>query len=289
MSKTLEPQRPVGIVGYGAMGTEVAYRLQIGGTQPFVFEVNPESRDRATRAGLEVVTSAAELGRQCAVVLVLVRTDDELLEVTMGQGGALEGMASGGTIVVHSTVLPRTTLAIAEKASHYGVEVVDACITATPDRVHTGNITFLVGGSDDVVDRLRPLLLLIGGHILHLGPLGAGNGAKLIKNLVTGSERVILYEAVLLAQALGIPYPKILDMLRTTASEHTPVIERWEATFDPSGTNPVPRSGSNTLSKDMPLAAELGREEGVDLPLITQLANSALSLVEMNRKSGTAR
>jgi 3-hydroxyisobutyrate dehydrogenase len=275
----------VGILGFGAMGMAFAERLKEAGASPLVFDVDEAARERAGQAGLKVAESPADLAQACEVVQIIVRSDDEVLAAALGPLGALEGMPAGGVLLVHSTVLPSTTLAVAGAARARGIGVLDACVTGTPPMVRAGRATFLVGGADDLVDRLRPHLLLIGNQVFHLGPLGAGNVGKLVKNLVTASERLVVYEALLIGEASGLSYTKALEMLRVTSSDHVPVVARWEKVFDSSGSSPLPQAGTNLFDKDIFLVAEMGRVQGLDLPLTFQLESSARSLLEANRNS----
>jgi 3-hydroxyisobutyrate dehydrogenase len=165
-------------------------------------------------------------------------------------------------------------------AQSQSVFVVDACMTGVPDTVRAGELCFVVGGAKDLVARAEPHLLKMGKQVLHMGPIGTGAVAKLIKNMVTGSETLIVHEAIQIGLAGGIAYPQALEMLRRTG--HDSVLNRWQRTFDPSGENPVPRSGRNVMNKDIPLAAELARRYGLDLPITQALAKAAARVVKAN-------
>ncbi len=114
-----------------------------------------------------------------------------------------------------------------------------------------------------------------------MGPLGAGNVAKLIKNLVTGSEALIVHEAVRIGLAGGIPCDAALEMMRKTRSES--VLNRWQERFDLSGASPKMRAGQNIYDKDIPLAAEVGRQFGLDIPITEQLAAAGRRLIAAKR------
>jgi 3-hydroxyisobutyrate dehydrogenase-like beta-hydroxyacid dehydrogenase len=121
----------------------------------------------------------------------------------------------------------------------------------------------------------------MGEAVVHTGPLSSGNVSKIVKNLVSGSETLILYEAVQLAQAAGIDYPDTLEMLRQTHSDTA--LNRWRDIFDPSGANPMPRAGQNILQKDIPLAADLARDYGLSLGIVEQLAATGLRIVQAQK------
>jgi 3-hydroxyisobutyrate dehydrogenase-like beta-hydroxyacid dehydrogenase len=120
-------------------------------------------------------------------------------------------------------------------------------------------------------------------EVIHLGPLGAGNAAKLVKNLITASERLIVHEALLIGESAGLPYVRALEMLQATMAGRNGVVQRWQSVFDPSGAKVTPKAGTNLFDKDVPLAAELGRQANLDLPVTFALERSGTALVQAER------
>ena len=261
----------VGMIGVGAMGSALLERLKLAAVQATVYDSYPPSLEAARGLGANIAPSAAAVARASTIVDVVVRTDQEVLNCLTEKDGVLEGARANTLVLLHSTILPQTTRMIAGAARERGVQVIDACMLGVPRTVREGNLTFLVGGSADLVARVQPHLLLMGRQVRHMGPLGSGNVAKLIKNLVTGSETLIIHEAIQIGEGAGIPYRDVLEMLRETQSGGT-LLDRWQKTFDPTGASSTPRVGHNVLQKDVPLAANLGRKLGLDLPITEQLA-----------------
>jgi 3-hydroxyisobutyrate dehydrogenase-like beta-hydroxyacid dehydrogenase len=263
------------------MGSALLYRLRLAGAEAIVYDVDPAAMDRARAAGADVAASAAEVARAADVVDVVVRTDEEVLECTLGPQGVLDGAPPGALVLLHSTILPQTTRRVAEAAEERGVHVIDACMLSVPEAVRRGDLVFVVGGPDELFERARPHLLRMAKDARHIGPLGTGNLAKLVRNLMTGAETLLLHEAIRLAEAGGIPYVEALEMLRET---HTgTLLDRWQRTFDAAGADPTPRVGQNVMAKDIPLAGELARIYGLDLPVIEQLAEAGLRLAAQGR------
>ncbi|HEX2929933.1 MAG TPA: NAD-binding protein, partial [Candidatus Binatia bacterium] len=116
----------------------------------------------------------------------------------------------------------------------------------------------------------------------HMGPLGAGAVGKLIVNMMGGAETLIVHEAIQIGMAGGIPYQQSLELMRKVG--HNSVLNRWQRTFNPAGTDPVPKSGRNVLNKDIPLVAELARRYQLDVPITQQLAAAADRVVKANEK-----
>ncbi len=267
----------VGMVGLGAMGSALLERLRLAHVEPVVFDVNPAALESARGAGAEPAASPADVARASTIIDVVVRSDDEVLECTVGERGVLEGALPNTLVLLHGTILPQTTRRVAEAAGKRDVRVIDACMLGVPDTVRRGDLTFVVGGPDNLVERARPHLLSMGKAVRHMGPLGTGNVAKLVHNLKSGAETLLLYEIVRLAESEGLPYVQTLQMLHETTGESA--VHRWDRIFDASGRDPTPRIGYNVMSKDVPLAGELARLSGLDLPIIEELAAAALRLV----------
>jgi len=272
----------VGMVGLGAMGSGLLYRLRLADVDVVGYDIAPGARQAAQEAGARIAESPVDVARAATTIDVVVRTDEETLECTLGPDGLIKAAEPGALVILHGTILPQTTKRIAEAGQARKLDVIDACMLGIPDVVRRGEMRFVVGGTDEQFERARPHLLRMGREVVHMGPLGAGNVAKLVHNLLQGSQTLVLHEAVQLGQAGGIPYPQMLEWLHDMHTGGS-LLDRWQRTFDPSGADPTPNIGHNTIGKDVPLAAEFARQAGVDLPIIEQLGAAGLRLDEAAR------
>lgn len=266
----------VGIVGTGAMGSALLHRLQLAEVPATAYDQDSGAAQAARGEGATLAASAAAVARASTVIDIVVRTDDEILDAVLAEGGVLEGAAPGSLILLHSTSLPQTTKRVAETARARGVHVIDACMLGVPEVVRAGKLRFVVGGPQDLFERAEPHLLHMSQAVFHVGELGAGNVVKLAHNLLMGAETLVLHETLLIGEAGGIPYPKLLGILGELAGESDTRFRNWQRTFDPAGTDPTPHAGHNTIPKDVPLAGELARLYGVQAPIVRELAKSAL-------------
>ena len=266
----------VGLIGLGQMGSALLERLRLADFTPVVYDVNPAAREAARAQGATVAASPAEVARGATLIHVVVWGDQDVRDAVMRQDGILVGARPGTLLILHSTIHPRTTLTIAEVAEASNVSVMDACMVGIPPVVREGNVIFLVGGPPELVERVQPHLLRLGREVLHVGSLGTGNAAKIVKNLVTGAETYVIHEAIQIAEAAGIAYPDALDMLQRVYSGS--MLSHWDRTFDPSGASSIPRMNKDIPRKDLPLARQLARELGVEAPIAEQLAAEAQRL-----------
>jgi 2-hydroxy-3-oxopropionate reductase len=266
----------IGFIGTGAMGTALLSRLQTSRTSATAFDLLPEALKRAKALGAEPAASAKAVAQRSTLIDVVVRTDQEVLDCTLGEEGIFEGASPGTLVLLHSTIRPTTTKQVAQAAADKRVYVIDACMTGVPSVARDGGLTFLVGGQRALFNRAKPHLLSMGKDAVYMGPLGSGNVTKLIKNLVTASEALIIYEAIQIGKAAGIDYRAALELMKKTQSE--PLLNRWETRFDFSGPELKFNSGANLYDKDLPLAAELGKALGAELPVTEQLAELGIRL-----------
>jgi 3-hydroxyisobutyrate dehydrogenase-like beta-hydroxyacid dehydrogenase len=266
----------IGFVGTGAMGTALLSRLKLANVSALAFDIAPTALQAARNEGAETASSAKAVAQACTMIDVVVRTDQDVLQCVLGNDGILEGAAPGSLILLHSTIRPTTTKTVAEAAADKRVNVIDACMTAVPSVVRQGGLTFLVGGQKAFFERAKPHLLKMAKDAVHMGPLGCGNVTKLFKNMVTASEALVVYEALQIAKAGGVSYKAALDVMQKTKSQH--ILDRWDTRYEFSSGELKFISGTNLYDKDLPLAAEVGKTLGAEIPVVEALAKLGIKL-----------
>jgi 3-hydroxyisobutyrate dehydrogenase-like beta-hydroxyacid dehydrogenase len=208
------------------------------------------------------------------VVLVNVVDDAQVERVVLGDAGLLSSLAEGAVVVVHSTVHPATCVHLAEVAAEKGVHLVDAPFTGGAAAAAAGRLSLLVGGQEKAVEAARPVLEAE-GTVLHLGPVGAGELAKLGNNLVLGITLAAVHEALQLATTAGLDREVMLRVLTSGAADNW-VARNWESVGRMAATYPRGAEGIADLTrKDLNLALRVGDDAGLRLPL-TDLTSRSL-------------
>jgi 3-hydroxyisobutyrate dehydrogenase-like beta-hydroxyacid dehydrogenase len=266
----------IGFVGTGAMGSALLCRLKLANVKALAFDIAVSGMVAARAEGAEIAPSAKAVAQISTLIDVVVRTDQQVLDCMLGRDGILEGAAPGSLVLLHSTIRPTTTRKVAVAAADKRVNVIDACMTAVPNVVRQGGLTFLVGGQKVLFERAKPHLLNMAKDAVYMGPLGCGNVTKLFKNMVTASEALLVYEALQIARAAGIDYRAAIDVMQKTKSAN--ILERWETRFDFAGGEMKFNPGTNLYDKDLPLAAEVGKSIGADIPVVEALAKLGIKL-----------
>jgi len=202
----------LGFIGAGRMGRPMVRRLVDAGYQVRVLGRSPEARRTLTEEGAHTVSDVAEVGRGADAVLVCVHTDEQVRDVCL-DSGLLDEMAGGSLVVIHTTGSPRTIEAIAGSAAARGIHAIDAPVSGGPHDIAAGRLTLFVGGAEDAVSRIRPVLRCYGDPVLHVGRLGNGQLVKLVNNALFAAQIGLLSDAIRLGGRLGVDEAVLLGAL----------------------------------------------------------------------------
>jgi 3-hydroxyisobutyrate dehydrogenase-like beta-hydroxyacid dehydrogenase len=194
------------------MGRPMVGRLVDGGHQVRVLGRSDEKRSAIAELGAAAVDETVAVCADAETVVLCVFTDAQVRDICLSDG-LVAAMPAGSTLVVHTTGSPRTAAAVAERAAPRGVHVVDAPVSGGPHNAAAGALTLFVGGADDAVTAVRPVLSCYGDPILHVGPLGAGQKVKLVNNALFAAQIGLLSDAVALGARLGVTESALLAAL----------------------------------------------------------------------------
>ena len=169
-----------------------------------------EKRAAIAQLGANAVADLTAVSADADAVVVCVFTDEQVRQVCLGDG-LVAAMPAGSALVLHTTGSPRTVESIAVRAASHDVEVVDAPVSGGPHNAASGALTLFVGGVDDTVARVRPVLSCYGDPVLHVGPLGTGQ--KVNNNALFAAHIGLLSGSVELGARLGVPESTLLAAL----------------------------------------------------------------------------
>nr|WP_277349407.1 NAD(P)-dependent oxidoreductase [Streptomyces sp. S3(2020)] len=258
----------VGLIGAGRMGRPMIRRLAEAGHTVSVLGRSAGSRAALAQEPARVVDRAREVGEGADVVLVCVHTDAQVREVCL-DSGLSRTLPSGCVLVVHTTGDPHTVEEIAQR----GIAVVDAPVSGGPPDVAAGHLTLFVGGADDTVARVRPVLRSYGDPVLHVGPLGAGQRVKLVNNTVFAAQIGLLSHAARLGAQLGLDERLLLDALThgSASSRALAGVVRRGSVAE------FARSTAEFLGKDLDVVRAVAAGLGADLGALDQVLGAATS------------
>jgi 3-hydroxyisobutyrate dehydrogenase len=263
-SRRGETTMKVGFIGTGAMGRPMLANLVKHGFVVSAFDVVPAALEAAVSAGATPVNSAADAARVGDAVVTIVPSSSHVEAAYLGPGGVLEGVRAGQLCIDMSTIDPGTSRRVAEAVRAKGGRFVDAPVSGGVPRATDGTLAIMVGGDAADFEAARPILAAMGATIIHVGPVGAGEVAKLCNNLVAGVAAVAVSEAFRIAEGFGVD-PKVLTDVIAKSSGNTWVMEQMHPV-----PGLVPKAASNRdyepgvttdlMAKDLGLAVTAARE-----------------------------
>jgi len=270
-----------GFIGLGNQGQPIAMQLATAGIETTVFDIDPEPVSQLVAVGAKAAASPRELGSQADIVGICVPEDAHVLSVALGAEGLIAGMQSGGVILIHSTVLPETVTEVAAAAAERDISVLDACVTGGAARAENRQITYLIGGPQDALDRARPYFEATSDvEIVHAGELGNGAKLKLCLNLMTYIQWAAAFEPMALARAIGLPF-EVLESAGRANGQLTDLMSSYlvahqlpEEARKSEDFQKLMRGHMKIAEKDLAWALQLAREAGVALPVGSLVSQS---------------
>lgn len=260
-----------GFIGLGSQGAPMARRMIDAGLDTVLWARRAAALDPYRGTAARFAGTVAELGRQADIVGLCVVDDDDVRQVC---GMLLPGMRPGGVVAIHATIHPETCREIERMASASGVGVIDAPVSGGAPAAEAGELTVMVGGAKADVEAARPALQSFGKLVVHLGPVGAGQLAKLVNNTLFAANLGMAHDALLVAEALGISKDSLAELIRASSGR--------SYGFDVRARMPPPpkfRHPAELLAKDVRLLGEVMGEQAPGFGPLRDGADQFISFV----------
>jgi 3-hydroxyisobutyrate dehydrogenase-like beta-hydroxyacid dehydrogenase len=259
----IESKTTVGVVGLGAMGSQIAGRLLARG---YTVVGTNRTRSRANSLfdrGLVWCDTPRSTAERSDVVISMVTDDAALAAVTWESDGILPGLEPGSVYIDMSTVSPRTSRTLAERVASRGAAMLAAPVSGSVPAAETGTLAIMAGGTADAFQRVEPILRELGSTVTFVGDVEHALLLKLGINISLAVQMLAFSEGVLLAERGGVDRSVALEVL-TSSAIGSPMLKARaplvldlpeEAWFDVA-----------MMAKDLALVLQTGREEGLAMP-----------------------
>jgi len=266
----------IGFVGVGNMGGPMAENLLKARHQVKVFDLSAAAVAKCVAAGATAATSAKDVTAGAAVVVTMLPAGKHVREVYLGPAGLLAAAAKGTLFIDSSTIDVDSARTVAKAAEEAGMKMIDAPVSGGVGGAAAGTLTFMVGGPDAAFAAAKPLLEAMGKTIVHAGPAGNGQAAKICNNMILGVSMIAVSEAFVLAERLGLDHQKLFDISSKSSGQC------WSMTSYCPVPGPVPTSPANRgyqagftadmMLKDLKLAQEAAVQAHTATPLGAEAA-----------------
>jgi 3-hydroxyisobutyrate dehydrogenase len=273
----------VGFLGLGAMGAPMALALARGGFPVRGFDVSPRAAELVGDA-LELLADPREAAAGADVVVVMVATGAQLHDVLFGERGIADALDADTVLLVMATVGPQAVESCAQGLEGRGVRIVDAPVSGGTARAATGDLLVMVGGAEEDVAAVRPLLDAMAGNAPVVGHrVGDGQRFKVVNQLLCGVHIAVAGEALALADSMGLDPAQCLEVLSTGAATSFMFEDRGPRMLQ--GDQAEVRSALDIFVKDMGLVTDAARAVAQPVPL----ASAAEQLYVRGRREGHGR
>jgi 3-hydroxyisobutyrate dehydrogenase-like beta-hydroxyacid dehydrogenase len=231
----MESIERVAFCGLGIMGGPMAANLARAGFELSVWTRTTEKARRfAAEHGARAADTPAGAAAGAQAVVTMVPDSPEVESTLFGGDGAAAALGDGALVIDMSTIAPSAAKAIGERLAEQGVDFVEAPVSGSRPKAEDGTLTIMAGGEEAAFDRALPLLEAMGERIVHVGPRGHGQLAKLLTNTMGAVNAAALAEAVITVKRAGIDPKAFLEVAGGSAGASIVLTLKGRPMFDES-------------------------------------------------------
>jgi 3-hydroxyisobutyrate dehydrogenase len=266
----------VGFAGMGTMGAAMAANIARAGFPLTTWNRTPGRSPSVEGAQIGEAPTPAALAAGSDVLVTCVSDTPDVEAILFGPDGVASGAARGLLVIDCSTISPSASRTFAERLAALGVEFVDAPVSGGSEGAQKGTLTIFAGGSATAVERATPVLGAVGRTITHLGPVGSGQAAKAVNQVILAGGYLGVAEGLVLAAKAGLDVEQLVGALSGGAAQSWVLANRSGRMI----ANDYPLGFKLALHlKDLGIALQLARETGTALPVAGLTAQLEAGLV----------
>ena len=258
-----EETMKIGFIGLGNMGSPMAKNLTASGHEVLGFDITSPCPDGVTQ-----VTNVAAVAAGANVVITMLPNGTIAKSVA---AEVLSAMAQGSVLLDCSTIDVASAREIAQMADSRGVEFLDAPVSGGVAGAVAGSLTFMVGGSDRAFGKARSLFDVMGQKVVHCGPAGNGQAAKICNNMILGITMIGTCEAFALADKLGLHRQAMFDVVSTSSGYSWSMNAYCPAPgigpSSPADNDYLPGFAAELMLKDLRLSQQAATDADADTPM----------------------
>ncbi|MFY9782694.1 MAG: NAD(P)-dependent oxidoreductase, partial [Acidimicrobiales bacterium] len=208
----------VGFVGLGTMGQFMAANLARAGFSLTVWNRTSERAEPLIELGATKAATPADVARSSDIVIACLTDSPQVETVLFGPDGLAEGLSSGSLFIDCSTLSPLKAQEFAKRLAAQGVSTLDAPVSGGSEGAKNATLSIMVGGDDDSVERAQGVLNAMGKSVTHLGPVGAGQWAKAINQVILCGVYLGVAEGVTLGLKAGLDVEQVVSAIKGGAA-----------------------------------------------------------------------
>ena len=254
----------IGFIGLGIMGKPMAKNLLKAGYELKVHDLVTAAVEELVLAGAVKAQSSADAARGSDLIITMLPNSPHVKAAVLGENGVLEGLTPGSILVDMSSINPIASREICLQVEKKGCFMLDAPVSGGEPKAIDGTLAIMAGGKQDVFDRVKDVLQVMGKSVTLCGDIGAGNTTKLANQIIVAANIAAVSEALTLGVKAGVRPEAIYSAIRAGLAGSTVMDAKAPMMMDG---NFKPGFRINLHIKDLANALDTGHDVGAPLPL----------------------
>jgi putative dehydrogenase len=280
VNHTSDRHTPIGFIGIGNMGFAMMARLLSQDWPVAVYDIDPEALQKAKLLGATVLSTPADIAKQCQRTFVVVVDAAQVNQVLNGTDGFLSSAQTDQIIFLCPTLGPLDVANFATQVQTRGLHLIDAPMSGGPIRAREGQMSFMLAGAQTVLAAQAALLNAITTHRFVISEV-AGDAAKtkLANNLLAGINLAGVSEVLAMAQSWGLNAQTTLAVMQASSGQSWIGQDRMQRALQ---NDFEPRAHTTLLAKDTRLALEACQDMSVKKPALGVVATEQFASACLN-------
>src|SRR5207302_7215386 len=266
----------IGFIGLGTMGAPMARNLLDAGFTVTVHNRTREKEERLAEAGAARAATPAEAAAEADIVVTIVADTPDVEHVLFADDGVASGAKPGSLVCDMSPISPDATRHFGARLRERDVGMIDAPVSGGSEGAEKGTLTIMCGGQAADVERVRPVLDVLGSKVTHIGPLGSGQLTKAVNQIMIAGYFEAVAEGLVFAMKAGLDADKVLEAIGAGMARSAVLEMRASNMINDS----YPLGFKLSLHlKDLRIALEEANRNGVELPLAEMVRDAEEKLL----------
>jgi 2-hydroxy-3-oxopropionate reductase len=271
----------IGFIGLGIMGRPMSKNLLKAGHSLVVYDVVPAGMNEVTAAGAQAAQSCRDAAARSEIVITMLPDGPEVETAVLGPDGVLEGARPGTILVDMSSISPLVSQKIGAACAAKGIEFLDAPVSGGEPKAIDATLAIMVGGKQEIFDKVAPVLQKMGSSVTLTGPVGAGNVTKLANQIMVACNIAAMGEALVLATRAGLDPEVVFNAVKGGLAGSTVLNAKAPMVI---GRNFKPGFRIRLHQKDLRNALQAAEAMKVSLPFTAMVQQMLMAL--MNEGKG---
>lgn len=202
-----------GFIGLGIMGRPMCENLLKQNIEIYISSSKASTNEALKRLNANIMEDYGEVAANSDVLILMLPNSQDVYDVVIGSN--LYKTLKPGTVVVDmSSITPEMSQQVAEKLRKEDADYIDAPVSGGEEKAIEGTLAIMAGGRDASIEKVKPLLEIMGAGVTHVGEVGLGNATKLVNQVIVANNIIALSEGVAVARALGLDLNTMYDAIK---------------------------------------------------------------------------